>query len=203
MSTINYQLSTMADESLHSYGFASLPPPDNSMSDSFSDSDNENHIDTAKQPTQQKPVTEWFPPDRRCPSTAPPRKGDPPKKKNNDSEAEASLIDLVRSHKCLWYEYHPERKNRDVVQAAWQTVYSHSDKTLFKSWQDAKAKFKNLRDYFFQVQRFVTKQPSGSGASSKKSWVHYDSLTFLLAAKSKDYQTQNRSVIVFSLTLSF
>ena len=183
-------------ESMHAFQFDQPPPLDDSTYE-----DSQPIDDLPRTVVGQKPVTNWFPPNRRPSSSVPPRKGDVPpskmKKDESKEEAEATLIDQVRSHQCLWYEYSPDRKDRDLVQAAWNTVHCHCDKTVFATPNDAKIRFKNLRDYFFNLHK-NNKQPSGSGASKKVTWCHYDSLTFLLSAKSKDYRTQNRlEIIVF------
>lgn len=87
------------------------------------------------------------------------------------STDEERLIELIKSKEYMYNVSHSDYKDRLKKNKAWEEIA----KTLSKSVEDCKKKWKNIKDQFDRTKK---KQPTGSGASSSQN-KRNESLSFL------------------------
>lgn len=87
-------------------------------------------------------------------------------------DEEEKLIELVKSKSHLYCVTDSDYKDRHLKVKAWEEIA----KTLSKSSEDCKKKWKNIKDTYDRSRK---KMPTGSGASSSQITKRMEMLAFL------------------------
>ncbi|XP_043211220.1 uncharacterized protein LOC122375784 isoform X2 [Amphibalanus amphitrite] len=88
------------------------------------------------------------------------------------STSDTTLVEAVRRHDVLWRPQDSNYFNRNKKKLAWEEVA----KTTGRSVQDAKSKWKSLRDYHLRKRRQL---PSGSGCPPRENSSWQKEMSFL------------------------
>ncbi|XP_043216374.1 uncharacterized protein LOC122385893 isoform X2 [Amphibalanus amphitrite] len=88
------------------------------------------------------------------------------------STSDTTLVEAVRRHDVLWRPQDSNYFNRNKKKLAWEEVA----KTTGRSVQDAKSKWKSLRDYHLRKRRQL---PSGSGCPPPENSSWQKEMSFL------------------------
>ncbi|CAG9822212.1 unnamed protein product [Phaedon cochleariae] len=98
---------------------------------------------------------------------------------DNEVALTAKLAEAVQARPPLWDHTLPlKARGKDVREKLWRQVYEELSQ-LEKKWN-------NLKDT--SLKHFKTYKPTGSGAESKKKWIHFD---LLLAKKNMPRKTMS------------
>ena len=110
----------------------------------------------------------------------------------------ANLIDKVSSCEPIYNQYHPDHKNRVVLENLWTSIAASLDSTgslsgnsyVFISirfrWIEnyiaadrCKTRWASLRTTFGKKRRKKMSLPSGSARIAEEEWVYYKQMSFL------------------------
>ena len=108
------------------------------------------------------------------------------------------LIDLISGHEVLYNPYHPDRKNKLVLEKTWKAIVLEMNASglndAFSLWftqstgfiytisclvESVKKRWTCLRTNFGKKHRNATNTASGSAAQPKERWPYYKQMKFV------------------------
>ena len=96
--------------------------------------------------------------------------------KNEAEQIETeTLVELVRDKPHLYDPSDSDYKNNFAKDNSWREIAEKLNAPV----DQAKKKWKNIRDTYVKSRTKLSKTTSGSAATSQSKWIYYDILDFL------------------------